>query len=439
MTGSKWAAMALGGVAISASGGCAWLIGADWSSYGPGGGSGGAAGNPGSSIDTGTGAGGTGGSALGSGGAGGAGGAECSGDEVTCSDNTPLQCVDGSWKSGEVCVNKTCVDGQCEGQCGPGSRLCSNNRPQRCNERGQWENEAPCPVDSPLCNAGTCVAPPSCVGLEAKCGPAHDENCCATVDVSGGTFNRDNNTARVAIVSNFRLDRFEVTVGRFRRFVEAYPSSMPAEGAGAHPLIEGSGWNPVWIQRLFQDEAMLRSSIRCAENTAWTDGEDTNETLPMNCLTWYEAFAFCAWDGGRLPTEAEWNYAAAGGNEQRVYPWSNEPPDGTYAVYDCMGDGILPRECAFGDIQPVGSRSIRGDGKWGQADLSGNMWEWMFDSHAEYPADCTDCANASITGLRVLRGGGWLDGAPTLRSSIRKPGDHLYRYHYVGIRCARTP
>src|SRR6185503_5212427 len=100
----------------------------------------------------------------------------------------------------------------------------------------------------------------------------------------------------------------------------------------------------------------------------------------MNCVSWFEAFAFCAWDGGRLPTETEWNYAAAGGNEQRVYPWGANI-DLTKASYDCAGDGsgTGTPNCMFSDMLPVGSRSPQGDGKWGQADLAGNVWEWTLD------------------------------------------------------------
>jgi hypothetical protein len=112
----------------------------------------------------------------------------------------------------------------------------------------------------------------------------------------------------------------------------------------------------------------------------WADPPDAaHANLPMNCMNWYEAFAFCAWDGGRLPTEAEWNYAAAGGDQQRAYPWSSPPGalvlDAAHASYydgtDCVGDG-LP-DCALTDLLAglvqiyfgLASASIDQDGKCG--------------------------------------------------------------------------
>jgi formylglycine-generating enzyme required for sulfatase activity len=81
------------------------------------------------------------------------------------------------------------------------------------------------------------------------------------------------------------------------------------------------------------DQATLIAAVKCsATYQTWTDSAGSNESRPMNCITWYEAFAFCIWDGGRLSTEAEWNYAAAGGSEQRQYPWS-VPPGST--TIDC--------------------------------------------------------------------------------------------------------
>jgi len=127
-----------------------------------------------------------------------------------------------------------------------------------------------------------------------------------------------------------------------------------------------------------------------------------------------------------LPTEAEWNYAAAGGSEQRFYPWSDPfPPgsetiDGTYAAYGCLTDGSPQNDCAFTDILPVGSRSPKGDGRWGQADLGGNMDEWNLDyGNFTYPMPRNDCANLISAYGRRTRGGCWQ--GPTL--SVRA-GEH---------------
>ena len=95
----------------------------------------------------------------------------------------------------------------------------------------------------------------------------------------------------------------------------------PAAATGAHPNLANSGWDAAWNQFLSADTATLIGAIKCnATFQTWTDTAGSNENLPINCLTWYDAMAFCIWDGGYLPTEAEWNYAAAGGleNSERI-------------------------------------------------------------------------------------------------------------------------
>ncbi|WP_234023812.1 formylglycine-generating enzyme family protein [Sorangium cellulosum] len=395
--------------AAAACGGCTQILGADWDKYQDGAAAGGA-------------------------GATGAGG--CSNGEPQCPDDTPQPC-DEQGEGGDACAGQTCVDGECAAACAPEERRCLDGHPQTCDERGQWQPEDDCPSSMPVCNGGTCAGL-SCDGLDTTCGPDGDESCCAGAPVPAGSFDRENDSAYPATVSAFVLDRFEVTVGRFRKFVEAYPGSRPAAGAGQHPKLEESGWPAGWNDILPDNAEELKESLKCApDRQTWTDEAGSNELLPINCVSWYEAFAFCAWDGGRLPTETEWNYAAAGGDEQRIYPWSSEEPDASHAVYGCTGHG--DRMCTFDDIQPVGSRSTKGDGRWKHADLSGSMWEWVLDRYADHTNPCRDCANMDETTAPVVRGGGWGAEATDLRSYTRYEADPLVHEQGIGFRCARTP
>jgi formylglycine-generating enzyme required for sulfatase activity len=261
--------------------------------------------------------------------------------------------------------------------------------------------------------------------------------------VPGGTYHRSydgidfTDQSNPATLTTFALDRFEVTVGRFRAFVDAGKGNQqdpPSAGDGVHPLISNSGWQSAWDAALPTDTTALQAALKCsAPFQTWTDVASVDDALPMNCVNWYEAFAFCAWDGGRLPTEAEWNYAASGGDEQRYYPWSAPYPpgsttiDGTYAVYDdCCG------------IPVVGSRSPDGDGRWGQADLGGSMREWNLDwDSAGYPLPCEDCANLTPATARVTRGGFFSFGAENLRAAYRGGVTPSSHGGGIGLRCAR--
>lgn len=279
----------------------------------------------------------------------------------------------------------------------------------------------------------------SCNGLPNTCGGAGD--CCASNPVPAGSYNRSNDGQYPATVSAFKLDVYEVTVGRFRNFVNAgkgTQASPPAAGSGAHPLIANSGWDAAWNAQLAANTTALKAALKCiAGYPAWTDAPVGNETKPLNCVTWYEAFAFCAWDGARLPTEAEWNYAASGGNEQRTYPWG-ATIDLTRASYDCRGDNSAKGQCAFTDMLPVGSKPA-GDGKWGHKDLGGNVWEWVLDVYREpyRLKTCTDCADLQAGPNRAFRGGGFPNEEFYLVNNARIGDPPIDRDYDVGFRCAR--
>jgi formylglycine-generating enzyme len=279
--------------------------------------------------------------------------------------------------------------------------------------------------------------PPSCAGLDGGCGPNGRDPCCDSPLVPGGTFDRCNDPAAPATVSPFHLDRFEVTVARFRPFVAAKGGTQlnpPLGGEGVHPKIPDSGWNRDWTQALAVDKAKLIESLKCEPGYAtWTDDPGPNENLPINCVDWYEAFAFCIWDGGRLPTEAEWNYAATAGAEQRVLPWS-DPPDA--AALDCSFTSYAA--CDAG-VHSVGRLSPKGDGKWSHSDLAGNVFEWVFDRSGTLPTPCIDCADLRGTAIpqQTRRGGGFRSGEGALLISSRGADYPFARQTPTGIRCAR--
>jgi formylglycine-generating enzyme len=290
------------------------------------------------------------------------------------------------------------------------------------------------------------------------CGPGGNDDCRRSLVVNGGTFYRsyvngdfpgDRNSP--ATISTFRLDKYEVTVGRFRAFIaenRGTQANPPVGGVGSHANISGSGWQGMWNTSLAGDTAALVAALKCESGQTWTDAPGPNENRPMNCVTWYEAMAFCVWDGGYLPTEAEWNYAAAGGDQQRLYPWSTPPEsltiDGSHASYfdgvSCVGDG-LP-DCALTDMVAVGTKPA-GDGRWGQSDLAGNVAEWTLDSASNYqydayPNPCVDCADLTPGFPRAVRGGGFYWPSIWLRAGVRYFQALGIRAGSVGMRCARA-
>jgi len=167
----------------------------------------------------------------------------------------------------------------------------------------------------------------------------------------------------------------------------------------------------------------------------WTDVPGVRENNAVQCLNWYTAFAFCIWDGGRLPTEAEWEYVAAGGAENRLYPWGQEEPDNTRMKVECAETPCLPHEA-----EDVGTRL--GDmARWGHLDTGGGVREWTLDglecgAYETLGGLCDNCA-CLHDGPKYQRGGriglGW-----TARVALRvaraadTAGDRVY-----GVRCAR--
>ena len=165
----------------------------------------------------------------------------------------------------------------------------------------------------------------------------------------------------------------------------------------------------------------------------------SQENLPINCVNWYEAYAFCIWDGGFLPSEAEWEYAAAGGSQQREYPWGSARPRDwrTSTRFSAATTRTAGAAAQAGEHRARGYGAL-GAGLWGQLDMAGEVWEWNLDWYAPYAA-CVNCADATPGAARVVRGGQYDDLGLTLFPPYRNFFYPTARFDYIGFRCARAP
>jgi formylglycine-generating enzyme required for sulfatase activity len=172
-------------------------------------------------------------------------------------------------------------------------------------------------------------------------------------------------------------------------------------------------------------------------NSATYDDEKF-ASFPVTDATWNDARTFCSWAdaGGRLPTEAEWEYAARGGKESMTYPWGNEAPTcakGAKNGANFGGGGDCPVS-----TMPVGSFAPNG---YGLYDMAGNVWEWVSDWYGDtyYASSPTSNPQGPATGdSRVLRGGSWNFNPNLLRVSLRGRYSPGYWDIDDGFRCARS-
>jgi formylglycine-generating enzyme required for sulfatase activity len=181
------------------------------------------------------------------------------------------------------------------------------------------------------------------------------------------------------------------------------------------------------------------ANLRCGNAATWGPTTDANDDRPINCVTWYEAYAFCIWDKGFLPSEAEWNYAAADGAEQRLYPWGSADPTIDYAIYGCLyPQATSCQDESSGNIANFGPDL--GRSPFGMWNLAGNVSEWVLDVYGDYPVPCADCAALSgAAAQRVFRGGSFDRGPTDMFTSARVGADPSSRLPDVGFRCARAP
>jgi formylglycine-generating enzyme required for sulfatase activity len=256
----------------------------------------------------------------------------------------------------------------------------------------------------------------------------------------------DTSEARVSVdVGSFFLDKYEVTLGRFRSFLADYDSwrslGNPRPGAGGHPRIPGLGWQERYAGDMPESAELFEGRVRlCSEvPLATLDLPNAPSQVPLNCVSWHEAAAFCTWDGGRLPSYAESYYAGVGGALDRTYPWGDDPPPSqVYALYGCAF-GFLTPQCTAAYVLPVGSHPA-GAGLYGQHDLAGSLTEWLLDgSPAAFTEGCSDCGALASTDEHYWRGGSWLEDADSLRNAPFVIAEATLRLPFLGLRCARDP
>lgn len=367
---------------------------------------------------------------------------------------TPGRASPDSCLSDSDCApNARCTEMQCEPvSCQPGVRQCSGLAIEVCSPEHQWKYLDECTA---ACSKGYCRTPNSCSSEDLACGIDADD-CCRAYALKGGTFamrytttagTGDSDSVRRR-VRGFVLDRFEVSMSRFYKFIAVYETARtPPEGSGAHPAFPASGWDPAWSR----NDALLPSSTFALVRVLNTSGQVTEKDqidhrVPVRGVNWFIAQAFCIWDGGRLPSEAEWAYAALGADESRAYPWSEaddaEEVGHSYALYS--DDEERHDAPALVGTHPQGRGRFRHD------DLSGNVAEWVLDTYRLRPDGVCEEALSTKTALpeeclqlgggedKVVLGGAYSDDREHLLNGQRTPRRGSQTDASLGFRCARN-
>jgi len=221
--------------------------------------------------------------------------------------------------------------------------------------------------------------------------------------------------------------------GMVQVYVPAGTFTMGSDIYGDEKPVHEVYLDAYWIDKLEVTQAQYEKCSdagACEYNNSNRSRQPSYADHPAVYVTWAQANAYCLWAGGRLPTEAEWEKAARGDQDTRVYPW---------------GEGLDPAKANYwgvkGDTVPVGNYPD-GASPYGVLDMAGNVWEWVADWYAaDYYANspASNPSGPAAGDYRVLRGGSWFSLTDNLRVSNRNLSNPGYPNHDVGFRCVASP
>ncbi len=242
------------------------------------------------------------------------------------------------------------------------------------------------------CSNGTDSADPSDPTSPATVSDVTSANIGTLKAVEGGTFN--NGTADMT-VSSFRMSQYEVTRAQFSAIMGTDPSNTSYSTGTGDPVQMANWYHAIaFCNKLSLDEG-LTPVYSVSGITDWS--ALAYASIPTSSDdTWNAATADWSANGYRLPTEAEWQFAARGGNSSNGY---------TYAGSSTIDDVAWYSANSSSRTHPAGTKTAN---ELGLYDMSGNVWEWCWDWYATYPATAqTDYHGAASGTYRVIRGGSW--------------------------------
>jgi serine/threonine-protein kinase len=244
-------------------------------------------------------------------------------------------------------------------------------------------------------------------------------------DCKRGWF-KDEQPKHTVVLNGFWIDQTEVTVTQFRAFAQA---------TGHESTAERDGWGIAWVGSAGEWQEVDGADWQHPQGP----GSRAEDNHPVVQVSWYDTAAYCEWAGGRLPTEAEWEFAARG-PQGSTYPWGAGFDDArvNYCDTNCptlwKNAGV---DDGYAYTAPAGSY-LEGASWCGVLNLAGNVWEWVADWYGEYPPERqVNPEGPSSGGIRVLRGGSLNSVPDDVRGNSRNWGNPDVAVDDIGFRCAK--